>query len=129
MLRLRSDFALLIEAALDQRLEQVTAEWDSRASLGVVLAAGGYPASYRKGDAIDGLPSEEETDTKVFHAGTAEKRGKVVTNGGRVLCACALGATVGEAQRRAYQLVRRIHWDDVYYRTDIGYRAVARADN
>ena len=126
MLRLRSDFALLIEAALDQRLEQVTAEWDSRASLGVVLAAGGYPASYRKGDAIDGLPSEEETDTKVFHAGTAEKRGKVVTNGGRVLCACALGATVGEAQRRAYQLVRRIHWDDVYYRTDIGYRAVAR---
>ena len=131
MLRLRSDFALLIEAALDQRLEQATAEWDSRASLGVVLAAGGYPASYRKGDAIDGLPSEEETDTKVFHAGTAEKRGKVVTNGGRVLCACALGATVGEAQRRAYQLVRRIHWDDVYYRTDIGYRAVKRerADN
>lgn len=126
MLRLRSDFAVLIEAALDQRLEQATAEWDPRASLGVVLAAGGYPASYRKGDAIDGLPSEEETDTKVFHAGTAEKGGRVVTNGGRVLCACALGATVGEAQRRAYQLVRRIHWDDVYYRSDIGYRAVAR---
>lgn len=126
MLRLRSDFAVLIEAALDQRLEQAAAEWDPRASLGVVLAAGGYPASYRKGDAIDGLPSEEETDTKVFHAGTAEKGGRVVTNGGRVLCACALGATVGEAQRRAYQLVRRIHWDDVYYRSDIGYRAVAR---
>ncbi len=126
MLRLRSDFAVLIEAALDQRLEQAAAEWDPRASLGVVLAAGGYPASYRKGDAIDGLPSEEETETKVFHAGTAEKGGRVVTNGGRVLCACALGATVGEAQRRAYQLVRRIHWDDVYYRSDIGYRAVAR---
>ncbi len=126
MLRLRSDFAELIEAALDGRLNEVNTDWDPRASLGVVLAAGGYPAGYRKGDVISGLPEAESPDAKVFHAGTAEKDGQVVTNGGRVLCACALGETVGEAQQRAYELTRRIRWDDVYFRNDIGYRAVAR---
>ncbi len=126
MLRLRSDFVGLIEAALDARLDQIEVEWDPRASLGVVLAAGGYPASYPKGDVISGLPEEDATDLKVFHAGTTEKEGSVVTNGGRVLCACALGDSVAEAQRRAYELTGRIEWKGVYYRTDIGYRAVAR---
>jgi len=90
-----------------------------------VLAAGGYPGSYRTGDVISGIP-EETADTKVFHAGTAEKDGQVVTAGGRVLCATALGATVTEAQQRAYALVQQISWDDMYYRSDIGYRAIAR---
>jgi len=126
MLRLRSDFVTLIEAALDARLDQVTAEWDPRASLGVVLAAGGYPASYPKGDVITGLPKKDALDLKVFHAGTAEKEGSVVTNGGRVLCACALGDSVAEAQQRAYALTQNIRWNGVYFRTDIGYRAVAR---
>ncbi|GAB4354185.1 MAG: phosphoribosylamine--glycine ligase [Gammaproteobacteria bacterium] len=126
MLRLRSDFVELIEAALEGRLDQVTAEWDERASLGVVMAAGGYPGSYAKGEVIHGLPESELPDLKVFHAGTLEKNGEIVTNGGRVLCVCALGSSVAEAQRRAYELVGQIHWKDVYYRTDIGYRAVAR---
>jgi phosphoribosylamine--glycine ligase len=126
MLRLRSDLVTLVEAALAGRLDGVEADWDPRASLGVVLAAGGYPDSYHKGDPIEGLPEREAADAKVFHAGTREQDGRVVTHGGRVLCATALGTTVGEAQQRAYELVRGIHWDGVYYRTDIGYRAVAR---
>ncbi len=126
MLRLKSDLAGLCLAALDGRLDQVSAEWDPRASLGVVLAAGGYPGAYRKGDVISGLPPAESADGKVFHAGTAERDGEVVTSGGRVLCACALGDSVAQAQERAYALARGIRWDDVYYRGDIGYRAVAR---
>jgi phosphoribosylamine--glycine ligase len=94
--------------------------------LGVVLAAGGYPASYSKGDVINGLPDSDAPDAKVFHAGTSESDGKVVTSGGRVLCVTALGETVSAAQRRAYELVKQIDWKGVYYRTDIGYRAVAR---
>ncbi len=125
LLRLQSDLVELCEAALDRRLDQVTAEWDPRVALGVVLAAGGYPADYRQGDVISGLDAELP-DTKVFHAGTREVDGQVVTSGGRVLCVCALGATVGEAQARAYERVRGIHWDGVYYRTDIGHRAIAR---
>ena len=126
MMRLRSDLIDLCDAALAQRLDTVTADWDPRAALGVVLAAGGYPASYRKGDAISGLPERDSDDAVVFHAGTALAADEVVTAGGRVLCATALGHTVSEAQRRAYQLAATLHWDGVYYRRDIGYRAIAR---
>jgi phosphoribosylamine--glycine ligase len=126
LLRLKSDLIELCIGALDQRLDLIKAEWDDRASLGVVMAAGGYPESYRKGDVISGLPEKEKEGIKVFHAATNTHSGKVVTNGGRVLCATALGISVTEAQSRAYDLVKQITWDDVYYRTDIGYRAVAR---
>ncbi|HJX17218.1 MAG TPA: phosphoribosylamine--glycine ligase [Acidiferrobacterales bacterium] len=126
MLRLKSDFVTLIEAALDGRLDQVSAEWDARAALGVVMAAGGYPGSYKKGDVIEGLPVANAPDTKVFHAGTALKDNKVVTSGGRVLCVTALGGTVAAAQQHAYAVVRQIRWNGAHYRTDIGYRAIAR---
>jgi len=126
MLRLKSDFVTLIEAALDGRLDQVSAEWDARAALGVVMAAGGYPGSYHKGDVIEGLPAVDSPDTKVFHAGTTLKDGKVVTSGGRVLCVTALGGTVAAAQQHAYQVVQQIRWRGALYRTDIGYRAIAR---
>jgi phosphoribosylamine--glycine ligase len=126
MMRLRSDFVELIEAGLDARLHQVAAQWDARAALGVVMAAGGYPDSYRKGDIIHGLTSQEHADTKVFHAGTAQKNGQVMTHGGRVLCVVGLGDTVLQAQNRAYEVVTKIHWDGVYYRNDIGHRAIAR---
>ena len=129
MLRLRSDLVALCEAALGGRLDQCTTEWDERPALGVVMAAGDYPASYAKGEPISGLPAASTEDSKVFHAGTSEKEGKVVTSGGRVLCATALGETVAEAQRKAYELVAQIKWKDVYYRTDIGYRAIAREQN
>ena len=125
MMRLRSDLVALCNAALDRKLDTLNTDWDPRPSLGVVLAAGGYPASYHKGDVITGLPAETPT-SKVFHAGTTEKDGHIVTNGGRVLCAVALGDTVAEAQKQAYQLVGQIHWKDMYYRRDIGYRAIAR---
>ena len=90
------------------------------------MAAGGYPAAYRKGDVISGLLAREQEGLKVFHAGTSIQDGRVVTDGGRVLCATALGTSVSEAQARAYDLVKRITWDNIYYRTDIGHRAVAR---
>jgi phosphoribosylamine---glycine ligase len=124
--RLKSDLPELCEAAVDGRLDQVNAEWDSRAALGVVLAAGGYPDTVSKGDVIEGLDRAAQLPGKVFHAGTRFEAGKVVTNGGRVLCAVGLGATVAEAQREAYTLAERIHWDGIQYRRDIGYRAVAR---
>ena len=126
MLRMKSDLVAHCLAALEGTLDRETAEWDERAALGVVLAAAGYPGDYRKGDVISGLPVEEEPGLKVFHAGTALVDGKVVTAGGRVLCATALGESVAEAQRRAYDLVRRIHWEGAFHRNDIGYRAVAR---
>ena len=126
LLRLKSDLVEMCLAALEKRLDKTDVEWDERASLGVVLAAGGYPEKYNKGDIISGLPDNEYDDLKVFHAGTALKDGSVVTNGGRVLCATALGATVSEAKQRAYELAGQISWDKVYYRTDIGYRAVER---
>lgn len=126
MMRLKSDLVALCNAALDKTLDRCEAIWDERAALGVVLAAGGYPNDYRKGDVISGLPSAELEDRKVFHAGTKEIDGQVTTNGGRVLCAVGLGHSVFEAQQRAYELTRQINWDGVYYRTDIGYRAVAR---
>jgi phosphoribosylamine--glycine ligase len=126
MLRMKSDLVAHCLAALAGRLDRERAEWDARAALGVVLAAGGYPADYRKGDVISGLPTRPVAGEKVFHAGTAQRDGAVVTAGGRVLCATALGDSVAEAQARTYALVRRINWDGVYYRSDIGYRAVAR---
>ena len=126
MLRMKSDLAALCDAALDGRLHEMSTEWDERASLGVVLAAGGYPASYGKGDVINGLEGADGETAKIFHAGTADQDGAVVTAGGRVLCATALGATVGEAQAAAYELARKISWEGMFYRGDIGYRAVAR---
>ncbi|MFZ5592840.1 MAG: phosphoribosylamine--glycine ligase [Pseudomonadota bacterium] len=126
MMRLRSDLVALCEAALDGRLDQVQVEWDSRPALGVVLAAGGYPDAYRKGDVILGLNKKEPDGSKIFYAGAMEKDGDAVTAGGRVLCVCALGDSVTEAQARAYALVKQISWQDMYYRTDIGYRAIAR---
>jgi phosphoribosylamine--glycine ligase len=126
MLRLKSDLVELCQAALNGALASVTAQWDDRAALGVVLAAGGYPAAYRKGDIIEGQLDMDATDLKVFHAGTALKGNRVVTNGGRVLCVTASGETVREAQQNAYAGVKKIHWDGVYYRTDIGYKAVSR---
>jgi phosphoribosylamine--glycine ligase len=126
MMRLNSDLVDLCLQALEKKLDKATANWDPRTSLGIVLAAGGYPDEYQKGDVITGLENTETDSTKVFHAGTAEKDGKVVTNGGRVLCACALGDSVTEAQHKAYEVVKKISWNNVYYRTDIGYRAIAR---
>ncbi len=126
MLRLQSDLVELCDAALDGRLDQITAQWHAKPSLGVVMAAGGYPSDYRKGDIISGLDAAVAAEAKVFHAGTALRDGAVTTQGGRVLCVCALGENVTEAQKRAYDLVERISWQDAYYRTDIGFRAIAR---
>ncbi len=126
MMRLKSDLVDLVEAALEQRLDRTRAEWDARPALGVVMAAAGYPGSYRKNDAIDGLNGAAGKDLKVFHAGTALAAGKVVTTGGRVLCVCALGDNVAAAQQRAYEGVARIRWEGVQYRKDIGYRAINR---
>ena len=126
MMRLKSDLVTLIEAALDGRLDAVSAEWDTRAALGVVMAASGYPGSYRQGDVIEGLPVTDAPDVKVFHAGTTLKDGKAITSGGRVLCVTALGGTVAAAQQHAYEVVRQIRWNGAQYRTDIGYRAMVR---
>lgn len=127
MMRLQSDLAALCQAAIDGRLDQKHAEWDPRAAIGVVLAAGGYPDAYDKGAVISGLDKASQSgDGKVFHAGTTLRDGKVVTNGGRVLCAVALGDTVTHAQIAAYRLAENIHWDRIYYRKDIGHRAIAR---
>ncbi|MDH5445917.1 MAG: phosphoribosylamine--glycine ligase [Gammaproteobacteria bacterium] len=130
MIRLKSDLTELCEAALDKTLDKIKADWDPRASLGVVLAAKGYPGDYPRGDTINGLEAAAElADAKVFHAGTTEKDGQVVTSGGRVLCATALGTNVSEAQQRAYQLVEKISWDGMYFRKDIGHRAIKREQN
>jgi phosphoribosylamine--glycine ligase len=126
LLRLRSDLVTLMEAALAGQLHGINADWDPRVALGVVMAAGGYPGSYRRGDPISGLPVTPANDCKVFHAGTMHKDGSIVTDGGRVLCVTALGPSVCAAQARAYEVVRQISWQDVYYRRDIGYRAIAR---
>ncbi|WP_198246762.1 phosphoribosylamine--glycine ligase [methane-oxidizing endosymbiont of Gigantopelta aegis] len=124
MMRLKSDLVQLCQAALDKKLQQTKTEWDSRPALGVVLAAGGYPDAYKKGDVIEGLPEKEQDDLKVFHAGTASQGNNIVTAGGRVLCVCALGDDIADAQKKAYQGVEKIHWNGVYYRTDIGFKAI-----
>ncbi|MBK9086352.1 MAG: phosphoribosylamine--glycine ligase [Sterolibacteriaceae bacterium] len=123
ILRLKTDLVELIEAAIDGRLDQVEAHWDRRCALGVVLAAHNYPDGPRRGDAISGLDKGGD-DYHVFHAGTTERDGRVVTSGGRVLCVTALGDTVKIAQKRAYEIVDRIHFDGMQYRRDIGHRAV-----
>ncbi len=127
MMRLKSDLIELCQAALDGKLNEVTADWDERAALGVVLASAGYPASASKGDVISGLTNDFPEGTKVFHAGTAQQDNAVVTAGGRVLCVTALGETVSQAQESAYQAVAKISWDGMFYRKDIGYRAINRA--
>ncbi|MBY4841347.1 phosphoribosylamine--glycine ligase [Pantoea sp. DY-5] len=126
MLRLQSDLVELCLAATDGKLDQQTSQWDPRPSLGVVLAAGGYPGDYNTGDQIYGLPLEEVPDGKVFHAGTTMKDDLVVTNGGRVLCVTALGDDVAAAQKNAYALAQHISWDGSFCRRDIGYRAINR---
>lgn len=125
MMRLKSDLLDLVDHAIDGRLQEVEAEWDRRAALGVVLAAAGYPDAPRKGDEIVGLPRSEH-DLHVFHAGTAERDGRVVTSGGRVLCVTALGDKVKIAAERAYEAAEKIHFEGMQYRRDIGHRAFGR---
>ncbi|MEZ8483967.1 MULTISPECIES: phosphoribosylamine--glycine ligase [Vibrio] len=126
MMRMESDLVELCLMAIDEKLDEAESKWDPRASIGVVLAAGGYPADYAKGDVIS-LPTNEVEGQKVFHAGTTNNEaGDVVTNGGRVLCATALGNTVSEAQERAYALTKQVSWNGMFHRNDIGYRAIAR---
>lgn len=124
MFRLRSDLIELCEVALAGKLEQKTIDFDPRPALTVVMAAGGYPESYNKGDVISGLDGLDNGTGKVFHAGTRLQDKDVVTNGGRVLGITALGDSVSDAQKRAYEMLNKISWKDVYYRTDIGYRAI-----
>ena len=126
LMRLQSDLIDLCEAALDGKLEDLAVRWDSRAALGVVMAAGGYPDAYRTGDPIQGLDAAAHLPGKVFHAGTRAEASQVLTSGGRVLCAVGLGKRVADAQHQAYELVHAIHWNLVQYRLDIGYRAIAR---
>ena len=129
LMRLRSDLVALCQAALAGALDEVTLDWDPRAALGVVLAAGGYPLDYAKGDVISGLDAldaPERDDVKVFHAGSRLDGNNVVTNGGRVLCVVGFGDDVSSAQRVAYEAVAGLDWHNVYCRGDIGYRAVAR---
>ncbi|MFI3189680.1 phosphoribosylamine--glycine ligase [Crenothrix sp. D3] len=124
MMRLKSDLVELCAAALAGNLDKVSSEWDERVALGVVLAAGGYPDNYASGAVISGLPVAEDNNSKVFHAGTQQVGDDIVTAGGRVLCACALGTDIKEAQANAYALAKPIQWNDIYYRTDIGFKAI-----
>lgn len=125
LMRLKSDPIDLFIAALEGRLSSAVVEWDARPALGVVLAAGGYPGDYAKGAVISGLAADTKADAKVFHAGTAlDDAGQVITAGGRVLCACALGEDVMAAQKLAYDTASAIHWKGMFMRPDIGYRAV-----
>ena len=126
MMRLKSDLPALCLKALDGKLDEVQTEWDSRPALGVVMAAKGYPEDYAKGDPITGLPDQESADVKVFHAGTSMNQEVPITSGGRVLCVCALGEDVAEAQKKAYDQVAKIHWPGAFYRKDIGHRAISR---
>lgn len=128
MMRLKSDAVKMFEHAIAGTLDQADTEWDRRVALGIVLAAQNYPDTPRKGDVIHGLPTGNSAgeDAHVFHAGTAEENGNVVTNGGRVLCVTALGENVSLAQKRAYEVAETIRFDGMQYRKDIGYRAINR---
>ena len=126
MMRLQSDLVSLCEAALDKKLDQTEARWDKRCAIGVVLAAGGYPGSYGKGDAISGLDAADSDTVKVFHAGTRRDGDNIVTNGGRVLCVTALGEDIAAAQATCYVAADKISWEGVTLRRDIGWRAIAR---
>ncbi len=124
MMRLKSDLIELCLAALAGELDKTDSNWDERAALGIVLAAGGYPDVYQNGAVITGLTNQVHENSKVFHAATRQVGNELVTAGGRVLCACALGQDIKEAQSKAYDLANSIHWDNVYYRTDIGFKAI-----
>ena len=126
MMRLNSDLVELCMMACRGELDKASIDFDPRPAVGIVLAAAGYPASYPKGDVISGLEINNAADRKIFHAGTAEKNGAIVTAGGRVLCATALGDNVTQAQRAAYELLQQVSWQGVEYRTDIAYRAIER---
>ncbi|MBT7719692.1 MAG: phosphoribosylamine--glycine ligase [Halieaceae bacterium] len=126
MVRLQSDLVALCESALDKKLDTISAHWDQRCAIGVVLAAGGYPASYGKGAAIQGLAAPQADNIKVFHAGTKQDGDKIVTSGGRVLCVTALGDDIAAAQKDCYLGVDKISWEGVTLRRDIGWRAIAR---
>ena len=126
LLRLQSDLVELLEAAIDNRLDTVEARWDPRPSLCVVMAAKGYPDTPRTGDIINSFDAPDLDETKVFHAATRLERGNVVTAGGRVMCVCALGKTVADAQDRAYADVAGISWHGEFHRHDIGWRAIER---
>jgi len=126
LLRLQSDLLDLVDATIDGRLHDVDAQWDPRPSLGVVMAAANYPDTPRLGDPISEWDVPDVADTKVFHAGTRRVDGNVVTAGGRVLCVCALGDSVADAQRKAYAEVAGISWHGEFHRHDIGWRAIAR---
>ncbi|TWX69943.1 phosphoribosylamine--glycine ligase [Colwellia sp. C1TZA3] len=126
MMRLKSDLVELCIMACRGELDKASIDFDSRPAVGVVMAAANYPASYPKGDVISGLATNNATDRKIFHAGTAEKDGAIVTAGGRVLCATALGNNVTQAQQAAYELLQEVSWQGVEYRTDIAYRAIER---
>jgi phosphoribosylamine--glycine ligase len=126
MARLKSDLVDICLSTIEGDLNDRDTLWDTRAALGVVMAAGGYPSSYEKGKAISGLENADSNTQKVFHAGTALDDDKVVTSGGRVLCVVGLGHTVADAAGDAYEAVAKIDWEDVYYRRDIGHRAIAR---
>ena len=126
MMRLQSDLTALCLAAVRGRLDQAEAVWDPRPALGVVMAAGGYPGSYSKGQVISGLDDANRGTTRVFHAGTQERDGEIVAAGGRVLCVCAMADNVSEAAAAAYSGCDKIHWDGAFFRRDIGYRAIAR---
>jgi phosphoribosylamine--glycine ligase len=126
MMRLQSDLVALCDAALDGTLDQSNAQWDERCAIGVVLAAGGYPAAYAQGAVITGLDTAHGDNIKVFHAGTAHSEQGVVTSGGRVLCVTALGNDIASAQRACYAAAQNIKWDGITLRKDIGWRAIAR---
>jgi phosphoribosylamine--glycine ligase len=126
MMRLRSDLSELIEAAIDGRLHEVQARWDPRSALGVVMAAENYPHTPRIGDVIHGLNEIEPADSKLFHAGTKLEDGQVLSTGGRVLCATALGDSVRDAQAAAYALAEQVSWLGEFHRNDIGWRAIER---
>ncbi|MDX9737802.1 MAG: phosphoribosylamine--glycine ligase [Azonexus sp.] len=130
LMRLKSDFVRLLEHGINGTLDQVEAEWDRRIALGVVLAAANYPDTPRKGDVITGLPAGNAfgEDCHVFHAGTAEQGGQIVTSGGRVLCVTALGENVKLAQKAAYEAAAQVYWEGHQYRKDIGYRAISKQE-
>jgi len=126
MMRLKSDLVEHCLQAIDGHLDQAKPEWDARTALGVVLAAGGYPYNYNRGDVITGLGRPETESSKIFHAGTREVNGDILTDGGRVLCAVGMGHSVTEAQTKAYEAANEITWNNIYFRTDIGHRAIER---